>query len=53
MEENGRFLRRWSVESKDFEMEVGGGAAGLRIRERCHGLMRSILLNRDQTAWLL
>jgi hypothetical protein len=52
MEANGRFLRRWSVESKDFEMEIGGAVAGLRIRENCHSSTRPILLNRDETAWL-
>jgi hypothetical protein len=40
------------MESKHFEMEVGGGAAGLRIRGRCRGSLRSILQNRNETAWL-
>jgi hypothetical protein len=52
MEANGRFLRRWFVESKDFEMEVRGGVAGLRIREKCRSSARSILLNKDETTWL-
>jgi hypothetical protein len=52
MEANGRFLPRWSVESKDFEMEIEGAVAGLRIRENCRGSTRPILLNRDETAWL-
>jgi len=52
MEANQRFLRMWSVESKDFKMEIGGGVASLRIHEKCHGSTRSILLKRDETTWL-
>jgi hypothetical protein len=36
--------RRWSVESKDFELLVKGGAAGVRLFERSNGKHRSIFL---------
>jgi hypothetical protein len=31
---------------------VVGGATGIRICEKCKGLTRSILLDKDETAWL-
>jgi hypothetical protein len=39
--------RRWSVESKDFELLVKGGAAGVRLFERSNGKQRSIFLKKD------
>ncbi|KAE8009276.1 hypothetical protein FH972_005723 [Carpinus fangiana] len=44
---------RWSVESKEFEMLVKGGAAGVRIFECSKGKQRSIFLQRDELAWLM
>jgi hypothetical protein len=41
------------VESNDFEVLVVGGEIGVRICERCKGLMRSIILGRDEIAWLV
>jgi hypothetical protein len=32
---------------------VVGGATGIRIREKCKGLTRSILLDKDESAWLI
>jgi hypothetical protein len=37
------FSRRWSVESKDYELLVVGGETGVRVRESCKGRMRPIL----------
>jgi hypothetical protein len=48
-----RSLRWWSVESKEFALSVVGGATGIRIREKCKGMTRSILLDKDETAWLI
>jgi hypothetical protein len=45
--------RRWSVESKDFELVVVGGETGVRFQENCKGKLRSILLDRDEIAWLV
>jgi hypothetical protein len=44
--------RRWSVESKEFELVVKGGLSGVRIFERSHGKQRSIFLKKDDLAWL-
>jgi hypothetical protein len=44
--------RRWSVESKEFELVVKGGAQGVRIFERSHGKQRSIFLKKDELVWL-
>jgi uncharacterized protein YfaT (DUF1175 family) len=44
---------RWSVESKEFEMLVKGGATRVRIFERSKGKQRSIFLQRDELAWLV
>ena len=40
-------LRKWSVESKDFELMVKGGASGVRLYERSNGKQRSIFLQKD------
>jgi hypothetical protein len=48
-----RSLCWWSVESKDFALSVVGGTTGIRIREKCKGLIRSILLDKDETVWLI
>jgi len=45
--------RRWSVESKDFELVVAGGETGVRFREKCKGRIRSIFLERDEIGWLV
>jgi hypothetical protein len=47
------FHRRRSVESKDLELLVVGGETGVRVCESCKGKMRSILLDRDELAWLV
>jgi hypothetical protein len=47
------FSRRWLVESKDFELVVVGGETGVRLREICRGKLRSILMDRDEIAWLV
>jgi hypothetical protein len=47
------FSSSWSVESKEFELVVVGGESGVRVRECCKGKKRSILLNRDELAWLV
>jgi hypothetical protein len=41
------------VESKDFELMVVGGETGVHIHERCKGMMRSILMDRDEITWLV
>jgi hypothetical protein len=41
------------VESKDFELLLVGGEIGVCIRECCRGKKRSILLDRDELAWLV
>jgi hypothetical protein len=43
-----RSVSRLSVESKDFDLSVVGGFTGIRIREKCKGVTRSILLRRDE-----
>jgi hypothetical protein len=45
--------RSWAVESKFFELVVVGGETGARLRENCRGKLRSILLDRDEIAWLV
>jgi hypothetical protein len=50
---NHGFSRRWSVESKDFELVVIGGETEVHLREICRGILRSILLDRDEVAWLV
>ena len=45
--------RRWSVESKDFELLVKGGAAGVRLFERSNGKQHSIFLKKDEVVWLV
>jgi hypothetical protein len=44
--------RKWSVESKEFEMLIKGGKTGVRIFERSKGKQRSIFLKRDELKWL-
>jgi len=48
-----RSLRWWTVESKEFALSVVGGATGIRIREKGKGLTRSILMDKDEAAWLI
>jgi hypothetical protein len=48
-----RSVSRWSVESKDFDLSVVGGFTGIRIREKCKGVTRSIFLRRDEAVWLI
>ena len=43
--------RRWPVESKEFELQIKGGASGVRIFERKRK-QRSIFLKKDEVAWL-
>jgi hypothetical protein len=45
--------RSWAVESKFFELVVVGGETGARLRQNCRGKLRSILLDRDEIAWLV
>jgi hypothetical protein len=47
------FSSSWSVESKEFELRVVGGKTGVCIREYCKWKKRSILLVRDELAWLV
>jgi hypothetical protein len=42
--------RRWSVESKEYEMMIKGG---LRIVERSNNRQRSVYVQRDELAWLV
>jgi hypothetical protein len=44
--------RKWSVESKDFELLVKGGASGVRLFERSNGKQQSIFL-KDELVWLV
>jgi hypothetical protein len=48
-----RSLRWWLVESKEFALSVVGGATGIGVREKDKGLTRSILLDKDEAAWLI
>jgi hypothetical protein len=43
----------WSVESKEFALSVVGACTGIRIFEKRKGVTRSILLDKDEAAWLL
>ncbi len=43
----------WSVESKEFDLSVVGGCTVIRIREKCKGVTRSILLDKDEAVWLI
>jgi hypothetical protein len=43
---------KWAVESKEFELVIKGGGAGLRFFERNSKTSRSIFLHRDEVAWL-
>jgi hypothetical protein len=45
--------RWWSVESKEFGLSVVGGFTGIRIHELRKGIKRSILIDKDEAAWLL
>ena len=45
--------RKWSVESKDFKMQVKDGDTSLLIQERSRGLLRSIRLGSSEEVWLL
>jgi len=45
--------RWWSVESKEFGLSVVGGFTGIRIHERRKGVLRSILIDKDEAAWLI
>jgi hypothetical protein len=46
-------LRWWFVESKEFDFSVVGGSTGIRICEKCKGVTRSIVLDKDEAAWLI
>jgi len=43
----------WSVESKTSDLSVVGGFTGIRIHEKRKGATRSILIGKDEAAWLL
>jgi hypothetical protein len=45
--------RRWSVESKEYEMLIKGGTLGVRIFERSRNKQRSIFVHRDEIVWLV
>jgi hypothetical protein len=45
--------RRWSVESKDFEMKVKDGETELLIQERSKGVLRSVRMGSKEIVWLL
>jgi hypothetical protein len=45
--------RRWSVESKVFEMKIKGGASRVRIVKKSNNKQRSIFVQRDELAWLV
>jgi hypothetical protein len=34
-------------------LSVVGGFTGIRIHEKCKGVTRSILIDKDEAAWLL
>ena len=44
--------RKWSVESKEFELRIKEGASMVRIFERCKVKQMSIFLFKDEVAWL-
>jgi hypothetical protein len=43
---------KWSVESKEFEWLIRGGATGVRIFERNKRFQRSIFLMKEEVAWM-
>jgi Holliday junction resolvase len=45
--------RCWFVESKEYEMLIKGGNAGLRIIERNKKKQGTIYIQRDELAWLV
>ena len=45
-------LRKWTVESKEFELSIKGGASGARIFERNGKRQRTIFLLTIELAWL-
>ena len=45
--------KKWTVESKEFEVLIKGGATGVRIVERSNKKRRSIFIQRDELAWLV
>ena len=45
--------RKWLVESKEFEILIKVGTAGVRMFERSKGKQRTIFLKRDELAWLV
>jgi hypothetical protein len=45
--------RWWLVESKEFTLSIVGGFTGIRIHEQRKGVTRSILIDKDEAAWLL
>jgi hypothetical protein len=45
--------RSWTVESKEFELLIKGGALGVRIFERSKRKQRSIFLQRNELVWLV
>jgi hypothetical protein len=45
-------VRRWSVESKKFELSIRGGSSGVRLVERSKNKQGSIFIRRDEIAWL-
>ena len=42
--------RRWSMESKDFELVIKGGASGARIFERSNRKQRFIFMQKEELA---
>jgi hypothetical protein len=45
--------KKWTVESKEFEVLIKGGATGVRIVERSNKKWRSIFIQMDELAWLV
>jgi hypothetical protein len=43
---------KWTVESKEFELLIKGGASGARIFKRNNKKQRSIFLLKVELAWL-
>jgi hypothetical protein len=46
-------IRRWAVESKNFEISIKGGCSGVRLVERSKNKQRSIFIRRDEIVWLV
>jgi hypothetical protein len=46
-------IRRWAVESKNFEISFKGGFSGVRLVERSKNKQRSIFIRRDEIVWLV